>query len=212
MYALARAVDVDPPGEDTPTLAGRDALTRMLGVFGTAPAVLCGPFSDILGANDAARFLYDTDFSAVPRPERNSIHWMLTSPAARALYDEGWLGSATEMVGKLRMESGQHPDHPRARELVARLHRESELFRQVWHQHEISTCVQGVKTLRHSTGAVLSMRADAVTLHSSPGQVFYVMFPVDGAFEAAYRRRNGRELDQREAAGRLGHHGCRLAP
>lgn len=30
------------------------------------------------------------------------------------------------------------------------------------------------------------MRTDAVTAHSSPSQVFYLMLPVDGAFGTAY--------------------------
>jgi transcriptional regulator with XRE-family HTH domain len=186
LYALARAVDNSPDAE--PAAADQEALTRMLDVFGLTPAVLCGPFSDILGANDAARFLYDTDFSRLPAPHRNSIHWMLTAPAARALYDEHWEQTATEMIGKLRAESGRRPHHPRAQALVARLEQESELFRQVWHQHEISTCVQGIKILRHRLGGVLRMRSEAVTLHSSPSQVFYVMLAVDDAFEAAYRK------------------------
>lgn len=187
LYALARAVDPDPP-DDGPAAGHAEALERMLAVFGPVPAVLCGAFSDILAANDAARFLYGTDFGALPVPERNSIHWMLTSPDARALYDECWEQTATEMIGKLRAESGQRPRHPRARALVAQLDQRSDLFRQIWGQHEISDCVQGVKTLRHAAAGVLLMRTDAVTIYSSPGQVFYVMFPASTAFETAYRK------------------------
>jgi transcriptional regulator with XRE-family HTH domain len=176
LYALAQAFDPDPPADGT-AADDAEALERMLAVFGSVPAVLCGAFSDILAANDAARFLYSTDFATLPAPERNSIHWMLTSPVARALYDECWEQTATEMIGKLRAESGRHPRHPRARALVALLNLRSDLFRQVWRQHEISDCVQGVKTLRHATAGVLRMRTDAITVHSSPGQVFYVMFP-----------------------------------
>jgi transcriptional regulator with XRE-family HTH domain len=187
LYALAQAVDPDPP-DDGPAADYAGALERMLAVFGSVPAVLCGAFSDILAANDAACFLYGTDFGALPAPERNSIHWMLTSPVARALYDECWEQTATEMIGKLRAESGQRPRHPRARALVAQLDLRSDLFRQVWGQHEISDCVQGVKTLRHAAAGVLRMRTDAVTMYSSPGQVFYVMFPVDTAFKTAYRK------------------------
>jgi transcriptional regulator with XRE-family HTH domain len=186
LYALAQAVDPDPPGDGSAD-GHTEALERMLAVFGPVPAVLCGAFSDILAANDAARFLYGTDFRALPAPERNSIHWMLTSPVAQALYDECWEQTATEMIGKLRAEAGQRPRHPRARALVAQLELRSDLFRQVWQQHEISDCVQGTKTLRHATG-VLRMRTDAVTIHSSPGQVYYVMFPDDAAFEAAYQK------------------------
>ena len=122
----------------------------------------------------------------------NSIHWMLTAPGARALYDECWEQTATEMIGKLRVESGLHPGHPRAQALAAQLARESGLFRRVWSQHEVSTCVHNVKTLRHRLGGVLRMRADAVTVHSSPGHVIYVMLPTDGAFAAAYREHSGK--------------------
>jgi hypothetical protein len=67
----------------------------------------------------------------------------------------------------------------------------SWLFRRVWQQHEISTCVQGVKTLRHKLGGELRMRSEAVTIHSSPDQVFYLMLPVDAAFETTYLKYSG---------------------
>jgi hypothetical protein len=95
---------------------------------------------------------------------------------------------ATEMIGALRAESGRRPRDPRARALVAQLDVRSDLFRQVWRQQEISGCVEGIKTLRHTTAGVLRMRTDAVTIRSSPGQVFYVMFPVDSAFDVAYQK------------------------
>jgi transcriptional regulator with XRE-family HTH domain len=185
LYALAQAVDVTPPG-DGPAAGDQDALQDLFGLFGHTPAVLCGPFADILGANDAAGFLYDTDFRDLPAAECNSVHWMLTAPVARELYDQCWAETATEMIGKLRLETGRHPAHPRARELVAQLSAASELFRQVWPQHEVSSCVPGVKTLQHRRAGTLRMRTDAVTAHSSPGQVFYLMLPADDAFETAY--------------------------
>jgi hypothetical protein len=59
------------------------------------------------------------------------------------------------MIGKLRAESGRHPDHPRAWALVARLDRDSGLFRRAWRQHEISSCVPGVWTVKRRLGGVL---------------------------------------------------------
>ena len=189
LYTLAQTVDVKPPADGSP--ADEEALERMLGVFGQTPAVLCGPFADILATNDAARFLYDTDFAALPATERNSVHWILTTPTARALYGASWEETATEMVGKLRVDIGQRPSHPRARALVAELECESALFRHVWRQHEVSTCVQAVRTLHHRLGGDLRLRSEAVTIHSSPGQVFYLMLPVDETFPAAYTAYSG---------------------
>lgn len=185
LYALAKTVDVSP--HDGPPGGDLEALRRMLEVFGHAPAVVCGPFADLLAVNDGARFLFDMDYERMSPAERNSIHWMLTSPTARELYNESWEQTATDMIGKLRSETGRMPHAPRARALVAQLSRESELFRRVWGRHEVSTCVQGsLKVLHHRLGGVLHMRSEAVTIHTSPDQVFYVLLPVDDAFEKAY--------------------------
>ena len=157
------------------------------------PAVLCGPFSDILAANDAAWFLYGTDFErSAPPLTLNSIHWMLTSPVARALYDECWEQTATEMIGKLRVEvRAASPVIPRAGRSWRSLPAQRALPPGLG-AAQISDCVQGVKTLRHRLGGVLRMRANAVTVYSSPGQVFYVMLPADTAFETAYREHSGK--------------------
>jgi hypothetical protein len=183
LFAVARAKDTRPPDD-----GDQNGLRLMLGAFGRTPAVLCAGFSDILAANDAACFLYDTDLNALPAAERNTIHWMLTSPVARGLYGEAWEQCATGMIGKLRMECGQRPDHPRAQALVAQLDHGSELFGRVWARHEVSACVQEINTFRHRLG-VFRMRGDAVTMQSSPGHVFYIALPVDDAFEKACENR-----------------------
>lgn len=188
LFVLAQAVDPKPPGGEGDA-ADEEAFQRVLDIFGVAPAVLCGPFSDILAANDAARFIYDTDFRCLPAAERNTLHWILTSPTARALYQDAWEETAAEMTGKFRIETGQFPHHPRAQELVAQLGKVSPLFRHVCWQHGVSSCVQGgVKTFHHRLGGTLRLRADAVTVHSSPGQVCYVLLPTDDSFERAFRR------------------------
>lgn len=197
LFSLARAVDPHPPYANqshrnpSPGEEGTDQehFQQVLGMFGSAPAVLCGPFGDILAANDAACFVYDTDFRRLPVPERNTLHWILTTSTARALYQDAWEDSATEMIGKLRIETGQFPHHSRARDLVAQLDQASPLFRRVWRQHEVSSCVQGdIKVFHHRLGGVLPLRADAVTVHSTPGQVCYVLLPLDDSFDRAFRR------------------------
>lgn len=188
LYTLARALD---PGlaDAVPEPVGADhPLLGMIDVFGSTPAVLVGPFAEILAANDAATFLFDTDFMALPDEERNSILWMVTSPSARRLYDETLEQSATEMIGKMRAETELHPRDPRGRALVARLAARSELFRAVWERHEIAPCAQGVKSLKHRLGGTLRVRDEALTIPRSPGHFFYVLVPADGAFAAALQK------------------------
>jgi hypothetical protein len=149
--------------------------------------VLFDEIGDILIANDAACFLFGTDFNALPEERRNSIYWMLTSGDARELYAEEWESTVTEMIGKLRAETVLHPRHVRSQALVDILLQESELFRDVWKQPETTFCVQGVKTLQHRIAGTLRMRSEAVTIQSTPGQVFYLMVPLDDTFEKAWR-------------------------
>jgi hypothetical protein len=196
LFALAQTVDARPA--DAGAAPSNDAAPRrMLDLFGDTPVVLCAPFFDMLDVNDAARFLYGFQPSDLPPAERNCLHWMLTSPDARALYSECWEDGATEMIGKLRTFFAEYPDDPRLRELVTRLDRESDLFHRAWRQHEISTCAEGsIKTLRHPLGGVMRIRHDVATIQSCPGQFFFLMLPVDAAFEAAYRvQRRGQDVD-----------------
>jgi transcriptional regulator with XRE-family HTH domain len=51
LYTVAQAVDLNPPASSV--RGDQDGMRRMLDVFGSTPAVLCGPFSDILDTNDA---------------------------------------------------------------------------------------------------------------------------------------------------------------
>lgn len=194
LYGLARAVDCKRPLSDgvgalnrtsgatsaqPRTAALPPTVQAMFDAFGTTSVIACGPFADIVAANPAARFLY-ADFDAMPPGDRNTIVWMLLDPVARELYGAAWQGTATEMIGKLRLDAGRYPDHPRAAELVARLDAESALFREVWQRHEISTCAQGAKHLHHRAGT-LSFVSEAVTALSEADIVFYLMIPSNPA-------------------------------
>jgi hypothetical protein len=75
---------------------------------GATSAIACGPFADIVAANAAARFLY-ADFDAMPPGDRDTIVWMPVDPVARGLYGAARQDTATEMIGKLRLDAGRNP-------------------------------------------------------------------------------------------------------
>ena len=120
LYSLARVVDPHPRDE-VPADSDEEELRHALDIFGDTPAYLCGPFGDVLASNDAVRFLTGTDYSSLPPAERNNLLWMLTSPAAQALYGDDWEQGAINRIGALRKVSGNAPGHPRVRALVERL-------------------------------------------------------------------------------------------
>lgn len=186
LFALAKIVDPDPP-EGVSTREEREVLHGMLAVFGSTPAVLFDEIGDILCANDAACFLFDVDFNALPEEQRNCIYWMLTSPRTRELYAGHWEEVAIQMIGKLKAETALHPHHVRAKMLIEILVQQSELFRAAWRQSETAFCVQGVLTLQHRVAGMVRVRSEAVTIQSSPGRVFYLLLPLDDIFEKAWR-------------------------
>lgn len=187
LHALAQAADRYPQ-QDGPGASDEEALRRTLGVFGRTPALLCGPFTDVVASNDAVSFLTGTDYGSLPPAERNNLLWMLTCPDARLLYGDIWEQSATQRIGAFRAESGKAPGHPRVRALVERLDRESDLFRRVWRQHDVAACHQEIVTLNHSLAGPLRFRPEAFTVDSLRGHYVLALAPADDAFEAAFQK------------------------
>jgi transcriptional regulator with XRE-family HTH domain len=164
---------------------------RALALLGTTPAIVCGAYADIVAFNEAAGFLY-IDFGALPPAARNTVHWMLLAPLARELYDEVWEETATEMIGALRADIGRRGADARSREIVQDLAAGSALFRRVWRQHEISTCLHDVKTLAHPRAGAISIKNEVMVIRSAPDHVFYLMAPLhQEAFAAALREHGG---------------------
>jgi transcriptional regulator with XRE-family HTH domain len=158
---------------------------RLIHMLGPTPVILRGQFMEVFAVNPAAAFLF-ADFNTMPARERNGLRWMLLDPAARELYGRGWEEAAREMIGRLRLDAGRAPGHPRLAELVAELGRESPLFRRVWAEQHVSAWLHDRKTLYHPSFGSMDFSTDFVTMHAAPGQTLVVLVPADkAAFEAA---------------------------
>ncbi|MGQ4428317.1 helix-turn-helix transcriptional regulator, partial [Streptomyces violaceoruber] len=121
---------------------------RVLDLLGDTPAIVFGPFLEIIASNKAAAFLF-ADFNGLPQKQRNGLHWLLTSPVAQERYGEGWDQAVSEMVGMLRLDGGRYPDHPRLHELVTELSARSPLFRKLWQEITVSHWWRDEKVLHH---------------------------------------------------------------
>ncbi|AWS43569.1 helix-turn-helix transcriptional regulator [Streptosporangium sp. 'caverna'] len=188
LYTLAGIADADGTSPGAPARRTVDRkVQRVLDLLGDTPAILFGPFIDVITANRAASFLF-ADFNVMPARERNGLRWMLLSSAARELYGRSWEDAATEMIGMLRIDAGRTPDHPRLAELVAELNDESALFNRLWREHRVSTWLHERKILRHPGFGDMEFFNELITLHSAPGQTLVVMIPADPvAFRKALR-------------------------
>ena len=173
--------------------AGIDArVQRVLNVIADTPAIVCGPFVDIVAANEAAKFLF-ADFDAIPPAERNAVRWMLLSPAARELYRDHWETGASDLIGMLRIDVGRRPGDPRGNEIVSELTAASPLFRELWTAHQVSTWQTAEKVLHHRTAGPLRFHNSSISVAGVPDQTIQLIIPDDPlAFRAALTAGNAK--------------------
>jgi hypothetical protein len=86
----------------------------------------------------------------------NSLAILLTDPGMRELYVE-WEGLSSRSIGLLRAQAGLHPDHERAKELVAELSQHSERFRTLWNRHDTTGMTEGTHPMQHAVAGALSL-------------------------------------------------------
>ncbi|GAA3045988.1 helix-turn-helix domain-containing protein [Pseudonocardia yunnanensis] len=187
LYTLAGTADTTSVA-GLPEGAADPRARRIVDVFGDTPAMLCGPYTDVLLANAAASFLL-TDFSALPAGDRYAIKWHLLAPETRELYGADWEGVTVDMIGMLRLQAARHPRDPRMRDLVAELGARSPLFRRQWAEHRVSAGLRDRKVLNHPDAGKVAISVEMLILHVAPENTLVLLIPDDAhGFETALHK------------------------
>ena len=126
-----------------------DTLHRLVASL-PEPAYLTGQRWDILAWNDATTMLLG-DFGRIEPENRNILHWMLTDPAARALFGGTWAREARRMVALFRPAHDLWLGDAAFADLVGRLRASCSDFAGWWAAHGIAAPVSGTKHLHHPT-------------------------------------------------------------
>ena len=88
----------------------------------------------------------------------------------------------------LRRDAGRFPEAPQLTALVQQLSERSEIFRQVWEKHYVSSWVHDRKTPHHPAFGSMDFLTDFIELPYVPEQTVVVVTPVDHpAFQAAMK-------------------------
>jgi MmyB-like transcription regulator ligand binding domain len=111
-----------------------------------SPAILLGPYLDILAWNQLATAVF-TDFAALPRRERNFLRLLFLDPAVRGRYVD-WSAMARICVGYVRT-AAEGRDDPRLSELIGDLSLRDPDFRTWWAERHATYQSHGTKTLSH---------------------------------------------------------------
>jgi transcriptional regulator with XRE-family HTH domain len=137
-----------------------------------APAFVFGRRMDVLATNRLARALM-TDFEALPRRERNMLHYTFLDPSTRELYTD-WESVARENVAILRLDAGRHPDDPLLADLVGEPAVKSHEFRRWWADHQVRERSHGTKRYHHPLVGDLTVQYESVTLPGDADQTMCV--------------------------------------
>jgi transcriptional regulator with XRE-family HTH domain len=171
LFRLARGVEpLARSSHDTlhPSLAAALAAIQDL------PAIACGPRLDILATNALGDSLFMDFHREGPFP-MNGVWFVFCDERARQLYPE-YDRVAREMVGALRAALAQHPEDAAFDELLQALSQRSELFAQLWSEHNVNEKTAYQKVFVHPVGGRLDFAIHALTSSEARDQqlIFYV--------------------------------------
>jgi len=187
LYTLAGEGVPVSAAPSAPARTADDQVRFVLEALGDTPAIVYGPFVDVITANEAARFLF-ADFDALPPLERNAVGWMLLSPTARELYRDQWEAGARDLIGMLRIDVGRRPGDPRGKQVVGELSAASPYFRRLWNEHQVSSWQTEEKVLYHPAAGPLRFRNSSIAVKGVPDQEISLIIPEDPqAFRAALK-------------------------
>ncbi|WP_116998160.1 helix-turn-helix transcriptional regulator [Desertimonas flava] len=168
------------------------SVTLLLQRLGPSPAVVLGPYGDLLAWNGTwTRLLAPVGLLDGPRP--NLVRFVFTHPSARTLYAD-WDAVADAHAAQLRAAAASWHLDQRVHDLVAELSAEPEFARR-WSAHQVGDEKRGATRLQHPTLGPLAVRFEILLLADHFDQRLLVWLPDDAPTDAAFTGLAGNDTD-----------------
>jgi transcriptional regulator with XRE-family HTH domain len=144
------------------------ATTRQLvAAFGDTPVIVLGRRSDVLGWNATGHALFaghlDLDAPNHPDHRPNTARLVFTDPHTRDLYPD-WPKKARDVVGRLRVAVGRHPDDPLLAALIGELATRSREFSVLWAEHRVRAWDIATYRMHHPLVGALEVVQQAIAV------------------------------------------------
>ena len=164
----------------------RPSLTWMLEAMSLCPAYVRNGRMDVVASNAIGRELWQPMFDVADRP--NLAVFCFLDPHAQTFFLE-WLHVARGTVALLRAEVGRNPTDPAMDELVERLLSGSNVFSNLWTEHDVRQIFSETKRFEHPFVGTLTLAIEAQELIADPGLTM-VSYPAEpgSASEHGLRR------------------------
>ena len=171
------------PGGSIAEPSVRGPVRRLLEQLEPGPALVLGPYTDLLAWNPAwERIAMPMGFLDDPVP--NLARFVFTAPAASSTFVD-WSAAADDQTSALRGAALRWRDDERYTALVAELEPLPE-FAQRWSAHLVGDKQAGTKQLRHPAHGTLSIDFEVMSLDDDSGQRLVAWLPADAATAAAF--------------------------
>ncbi len=148
-------------------------LQRVLDALEVSPALIKTATWDVVAWNRAAAALL-TDYSQLPREERNILRLMFGSQRVQAA-QEDWESVARFVVGAFRADAARAGATEEITKLVAELSRASPDFDRLWRDNDVVAHGEGLKRIRHPEFGLIELEFSAFAVDGRPelGMVVY---------------------------------------
>ncbi|MBZ9769064.1 helix-turn-helix transcriptional regulator [Mesorhizobium sp. CA6] len=173
MLGLGRPPEVRYKSVDSVT----PRLQRVLDALDPSPAIIKTATWDVVAWNRAAAAML-TDYSKLPREQRNILRLMFGNSRVRDAQDD-WQSVARFVVGSFRADAVRAGAGAEVAELVEELSRVSPEFAALWRDNDVVPAHgEGVKRLRHPEIGLIELEFSVFAVDGRPELGMIVYNPV----------------------------------
>jgi transcriptional regulator with XRE-family HTH domain len=175
LHSLARLPSQDSRSPEMPEAHEHMRTRWLIDSWPTTAAIIHDPYCTIVAVNPVMRRL-------IPAYQEgsNTLESLLLDPSIRALHGDGWEGLTSRSVALLRMTAGLQPGDAKLQDLVNRLTRDSDRFRELWQRNDVLLVTEGVHHVTHSTLGPLSLQFARLPLAGSQDYSIFLYYPEPG--------------------------------
>ncbi|MDH6127288.1 helix-turn-helix transcriptional regulator [Kitasatospora sp. GP82] len=147
---------------------------QLVEAFGdSTPVIVLGRRSDVLTWNRTGHALFaghlDPQSPEHPAQRPNTARLVFRDAHTRDLYED-WPKKARDVVGRLRMAVGRHPDDPLLAALIGELVVHSPEFTAMWSEHKVRAWDIANYRMRHPLVGALDVTQQAMAVPNGRGQ------------------------------------------